>query len=404
MLVISDIVMPEMDGFELCRKIKRDQDLKETPVMLLTALSDPEDVLRGLECGADYFITKPYNGADLCARIRHMLVNAKLRRESKTEKDIELSFKGQKYVITSERRQILDLLLSTYETAVAKNHELNAVQEKLRALNEHLEIKVQERTAALMGEIEERRKAEEEIKRLNEELEQRVAIRTAELRAANRELESFAYSVSHDLRAPLRIIDGFSRAIEEDHSDRLDDPGRDYLRRVRGAAFNMAQLIDALLNLSRTTRAELKRVRVDLSALASATAEELGKAEPARRVDFFIARGVSAEGDPAMLQVAIDNLVRNAWKFTGNHPTARVEFGVIRKDGKSVFFVRDDGAGFDQDYADRMFVPFQRLHSASEFPGIGIGLATVQRIIHRHGGEIWAEGALEKGATFYFTL
>lgn len=261
-----------------------------------------------------------------------------------------------------------------------------------------------EQLAFIIGEAVFRFSIEEELRKLNWELEQRVAERTAQLEAANKELEAFSYSVSHDLRAPLRIIDGFSRAIEEEYAGRLDDTGKDYFQRVRAASRRMAQLIDALLSLSRLTRGELKRTTVDMSSLAKAVADDLRKAEPKRRVDLVIADGMTAEADPVMLQVVVDNLLGNAWKFTEKRESARIEFGVIRKDDKDVYFIRDNGAGFDMAYADRLFTAFQRLHSTSEFTGLGIGLATVQRIVHRHGGHIWAEGALDEGATFYFTL
>jgi signal transduction histidine kinase len=224
------------------------------------------------------------------------------------------------------------------------------------------------------------------------------------LRRANTELEAFSYSVSHDLRAPLRSIDGFSHAVLEDYGDRLDDAGRDYVGRIRNAARAMAQLIDGFLSLSRQTRGEPARVPVNLSALAATVADDLRKAEPARTATFTIAENMAADGDPLMLRAAVENLLSNAWKFTAQRPEARIEFGVARKDGKDVYFVRDNGAGFDMTYAKKLFAPFQRLHSADEFPGIGIGLATVQRIIHRQGGSIWAEGEPGKGATFYFTL
>ncbi len=402
-LIVSDIIMPGMDGFTLCRKIKR-ETASEIPVILLTSLSDPEDVLKGLECGADNFITKPCDGSYLLDRINHILVNAKLRSESKLQAGAEIYFRGKKYLITSERQQILDLLLSTYETAMMKNVELKEAQEKLATANERLEVTVRERTAALLVEIEEHKKAEDEVKKLNAELEQRVLERTAELEAANKELESFAYTVSHDLRAPLRSIEAFSRAIEEEKAEGLDGTGKDYLRRVRTSAQNMSQLIEAMLRLSRLTRGELSRVSVNLSVLATHIAEELKRAEPERRVEFIIADGLTAEGDRTMLNAVINNLMRNAWKFTGNNPKAKIEVWSCRKDGKTTFFVRDDGAGFDMNYVSKMFMPFQRLHPASEFPGIGIGLATVQRIIHRHGGTIWAEGEVGRGATFYFTL
>ena len=244
----------------------------------------------------------------------------------------------------------------------------------------------------------------DEISRLNAELEQRVRERTAQLEATNKELESFSYSVSHDLRAPLRSIDGFSQALLEDYGDRLDEEGQDYLRRVRLASQRMAQLIDDLLNLSRLTRAEMRREMVDLSALAREIAAELRRSQRQREATFVIAGGLVAEGDGRLLRIALENLLGNAWKFTAGRPHARIEFGATTDHDRPVYFVRDNGAGFDMAYADKLFGAFQRLHAVTEFEGTGIGVATVQRIIHRHGGRIWAEGAVDQGATFYFTL
>lgn len=243
-----------------------------------------------------------------------------------------------------------------------------------------------------------------ELRTYHDHLEELVHERTTELAMANRELEAFCYSVSHDLRAPLRSIDGFSQMLLEDYGSALGAEGRDYLQRVRAASQRMAQLIDDLLELSRLARSEVRRERVDLSALARAIAAELSQTQPERRVTFVVEDGLEAEADPQLLRVMLENLVGNAWKFTSKHPAARIEVGARREAGELVYFVRDDGAGFDMAYADRLFGAFQRLHTASEFDGNGIGLATVERIIHRHGGRIWAEGAVEKGATFYFTL
>jgi len=243
-----------------------------------------------------------------------------------------------------------------------------------------------------------------EIERLNAELETRVQQRTAELQAANRELESFAYSISHDLRAPLRGIDGFSHLLAEEYNDRLDDAGRNYLDRVRRAAQRMGTLIDDILELSRVTRQEMRRDEVDLSRIAAEVVEELASAGSGQRAEIVIAPGCRASGDPQLLRVVMQNLLENAWKYSARQPSPRFEFGCETIDGETVFFVRDNGVGFDMQYAGRLFTPFQRLHKPEEFEGTGIGLATIARIVHRHGGRIWVEAAPGKGAIFRFTL
>ncbi|GEM_PF-2020495 len=236
------------------------------------------------------------------------------------------------------------------------------------------------------------------------EKEGQLLERTRELEASNREMEAFSYSVSHDLRAPLRGIDGFSKVLLQKYQDKLDENGKNYLNRVRAAAQRMGSLIDDMLILSRITRSEMKQQKVDLTAVARTIAVDLQRAEPERKTEFVIAEGLIVNGDPALLEVVLQNLLGNAWKFTGKHSCATIEFGVTRLDGETAYFVRDDGAGFDMTYAAKLFAPFQRLHSMEEFPGNGIGLATVQRIIHRFGGEVWGKGEVEKGATFYFKL
>jgi len=250
-----------------------------------------------------------------------------------------------------------------------------------------------EEVGASVGVSLARARAEEEVKQY-----------AAQLNASNKELEAFAYSVSHDLRAPLRSIDGFSQVLLEDYAEKLGGEGRDYLERVRAGTQRMAALIDDLLNLSRISRKEMKRERVSLSALAREITDGLRRSQPGRDVEFVIARGLTVDGDAQLLRAALENLLGNAWKFTGKQDAARIEFGSTEKDGKTAYFVRDDGAGFEMAYAEKLFGAFQRLHSASEFEGTGIGLATVQRIVHRHGGRVWAEGEVGKGATFYFTL
>jgi signal transduction histidine kinase len=225
-----------------------------------------------------------------------------------------------------------------------------------------------------------------------------------ELAASNRELEAFSYSVSHDLRAPLRAINGFARAVLEDGAQQLDEQSKADLLRVTAAAKRMGELIDDLLKLSRTARSEMVREPVDLTCMAQEIAAQLKATGPERDTSFTIAPGLTTVGDRGLLQVALENLLGNAWKFTGKAANAKIELGVEQQDGHSAFFVRDNGAGFDMQYATKLFAPFQRMHDDDSFPGTGIGLATVQRIIRRHGGSIWAKAAVDRGATFYFAL
>jgi light-regulated signal transduction histidine kinase (bacteriophytochrome) len=240
------------------------------------------------------------------------------------------------------------------------------------------------------------------------DLEQRVVERTVQLAAINQELEAFSYTVAHDLRAPIRIIDGYSQVLLEDSAQKLDPDDRHHLERIRAASQRMQQLIDDLLDISRLTHGDLERIPLDLSALAQAVAADLQQRAPARRVEFVIAPGIMARADAQLMRAVLENLLGNAWKFTSKAPAARIEFGEKRErhDGQEerIYFVRDNGAGFDMAQADKLFQTFQRLHGPDDFPGSGIGLATVKRVIHRHGGRVWAEGAEGQGATFYFTL
>jgi light-regulated signal transduction histidine kinase (bacteriophytochrome) len=256
----------------------------------------------------------------------------------------------------------------------------------------------------LAHEVAERRRAEAEIQRLNTELEKRVRERTAQLETANQELEAFSYSVSHDLRAPLRAIDGFRQALLEDFPQNVSPEARRYLLRIQSSTQRMGQLIEDLLKLSRVSRGSLECHKVDLSALARQVANDLQQRDPARPLDVSVWDGLSADADPRLLRGALENLIGNAWKFTSKTAAPRIEVGAIRDGGQATFFVRDNGAGFDMAYASKLFGAFQRLHAANDYTGTGIGLATVQRIVHRHGGRIWAEAQVGKGAVFYFTL
>lgn len=286
-------------------------------------------------------------------------------------------------------------------------HERQRAEDTLRHAKDTLEKRVQERTkklaasnAELIREVSERKRAESDIRSLNFQLVQR----SAQLEASNKELEAFSYSVSHDLRAPLRGIDGFCQAVLEDYDEKLDEAGRSYLRRVRAASQRMSQLIDAMLNLARLTRAEVHTQTFDMSGMARGVLEDLQKLEPDRPVECVVAQNVFATADPQLLRAVLENLLGNAWKFTRQQPHPRIEFGFAQYNGQGAYFVRDNGAGFDMTYGHKLFGAFQRLHAYTEYPGVGVGLATVHRIIHRHGGQIWAQGAVNQGATFHFTL
>lgn len=361
LLIISDIVMPGMDGYEFCTRIKTDPELKEIPVILLTSLRDPLDIIKGLQAGADNFITKPYEDHYLLSRVHYLLANSEMRKSGATEMVMEIMFRGNKYTINSDKKQILDLLLSVYEAAIQRNDQLISTQAELEASNENL-------------------------------------------LAANQELEAFAHTVSHDLRSPLNAVSGYAQIIQSEYSEILDDEGREFLANILSATFSMAKLIDDLLQFSRSGRSEINTEPIDLSAMVKSVLDELRQRDPSRVVNTSVQEGISAEADPDLMRIVLNNLLGNAWKYTGKKAEAEITFGQIEAPGKKYLFVRDNGAGFDMSKAEKLFNPFQRFHSNKEFQGTGVGLATVRRIIERHGGRIWAESQPGNGATFYFSV
>ncbi len=367
-LIISDVVMPEMDGYELCRQVKSDPDLADVPVILVTTLSDPRDVILGLECRADNFILKPYDERYLLGRVQFVLINREMRQTDQPGMGLEIYFEGQRHFITADRLQILNLLLSTYEAAMRRNRELSLAQDALQ--------------------------------RTNSELLQR----TAELEAANKDLEAFSYSVSHDLRGPLRAINGFSAILLEDHAAELSPDARQLLTTVIDTAKQMNALIEDLLRFSRLGTQSLSKKPVNIANLVHEVLDELGRDREGRQIEIQLGDLPDCVGDHALIKQLFVNLLSNAFKFTGHREKAVIEIGCAEDHGSNVYFVRDNGAGFDVSKARQLFGVFQRFHSQHEFEGTGVGLSIVQRIVVRHGGRIWAEAEVEKGAVFHFIL
>ncbi len=333
-VILLDVKMPEMDGFETAALIREREKSRHTPIIFLTADDRTHtQAVRGYEVGAVDYLVKP----------------------------VVPEFVRSKVAVFVE---------------LAKKNELLRHQAELLRANEQAARALATDLAELVRDLEHK----------------------------NRELESFSYAVSHDLRAPLRRLESFTRAVLDSQGDRLDEDGRRFLDRLRESTREMAQLIDDVLYLSRVTRAELREQEVDLSALAARVVERLRETAEGREVEVRIRPGMVVTGDGQLLRLALENLLENAWKFTSRQPAARIEFGVTYLAGEPTYYVRDNGAGFDMAYVGRLFGPFQRLHLADEFPGSGIGLATVQRIVHRHGGRVWAEGMVGQGAAFHFTL
>jgi len=425
-VIVSDALMPRMDGFQLLRALKADPRLKSIPFLFYSAAYTGEQETKlALTHGAEAFFIKPTEPEELWQKTSLILRAWEARqgepaRPTVVESEAEYLREYSHIVATKLEAKVLELEEALLQRTQAEN--------EVRSLNAELEQRVRERTAdleqqsnelaesrqalmnlvdqlkktneSLSAEIRQREQAQEEISCLNEDLQRQKL----SLEDSNRELESFSYSVSHDLRAPLRHIDGFSLALLDECLDHLDTEGQGYLLRIRSSCLQMGNLIDGLLKLSRLSSIPLQSEQVDLSVLAREVIEQMRLAEPERRVGITVAEGVTVTGDATLLRSVMENLLGNAWKYTRKKEQPIIEFGTTEQGGRQVYYVRDNGAGFDMAYADKLFGVFQRLHKAEEFEGTGVGLATVQRIIHRHGGEVWAEAKVNEGAIFYFSL
>ena len=360
-IIVSDIIMPGMNGYELCKILKNNPATKRIPVILLTSLQDPHDIIKGLQAGADSFISKPYEEQFLISRINHLLENSKNAVELPDDGAVNLLFDNVNYEINSDKKQVINLLLSVYESAILRNNELVAIKTKLEETNLTLE-------------------------------------------QANEDLAAFAHTVSHDLKNPLNAIMGFSELLIQNKRCQCCKEEFSYMDIVNKSSKSMLNLINDLLNFAKSGITEIERTKIDLSKIALNVVEDIKLRNPEYNMKVQIANDLYAEADPKLMQIVFDNLLGNACKYSqkSNNPTITV--GKTEQFGQEVIFVKDNGAGFDMAKADKLFQPFQRLHSNAEFKGTGVGLSTVKKIIERHDGRIWAESEVGVGSVFYFKI
>ena len=367
-IILCDIVMPEMSGFEFCKQIKTNEELKNIPVILLTTLSDPHDIMQGLQCGADNFLTKPCDEQYLLTRIQNLLSNIELRKRSSVEMGIEVAVANKKYNITSDKLQILDLLISTYDSALQKSIELN--------------------------------KAQNELSILNRQLQQQ----TNELARSNEELEQFAYVASHDLQEPLRMVSSFTQLLANKYKDKLDKEAHEYIHFAVDGAKRMQNLISDLLTYSRVSTEGKEFALTDCTGIFNEATTNLKVAiEESKAVVTQEELPANILADKRLLTQLFQNLIGNAIKYRGDI-SPKIHVKAKLKDNEYLFSVCDNGIGIDPKDANRIFVIFQRLHTQKEYSGTGIGLAICKKIVERHNGNIYVESELGKGSTFYFTI
>lgn len=446
-LILMDIkIQGKMDGIETAELIRKNQNI---PIIYVTAYSDEGTLKRARLTEPFGYLIKPFEDRELRSIIEIAIykhqIESKLREsEERYRAVVETSPDGigitdlEGRLVTVNKRFIEMWGYDNPQELIGLNYlYLISPEERAWAVKNMQKIQAGNSTApferrflrkdgtifygesdaaclhdsngrivsiiVISRDITGRKMAEDAILKLNVELEQRVALRTASLEASNKELEAFSYSVAHDLRTPLRTIISFSQIVLDDYSHQVDSKGQDYLKRILKSSRTMANLIDDLLNLSRITRAEINRVEIDLVPIAKIISQQLFNSQPERKVEFFLPDRLFVHADPVLIQVALENLLGNAWKFSSHADPARIELGSLEQDGSTIIYVKDNGVGFDMTYENKLFNAFERLHPMNEFEGTGIGLSIVKRIIHRHGGRVWAESEIGKGATFYFT-
>ncbi|MCU7494614.1 MAG: response regulator [Ignavibacteria bacterium] len=370
-LVISDIIMPNMDGYELCRRLKSFEQTRDIPVILLTNLTDSREVIKGLQAGADNFLTKPYSPDFLIAKIRDILENRKSRMQNSNpsgNEGIKIKFEGEQYIINSPRAQVIDLLLSTFENAVQKNEELEEANRQL--LN-----------------------VQQELKRKNLELER-----------SNRELELFAYVASHDLQEPVRNLSNYTALLERRYKEKFDEKGRQMLEFISEGARRMHGLIKDLLSYSRLSNMENKFERVELNTIVREALDNLKSSIEESNAQVSYSRLPAVKAVRAQMLQLFQNLISNAIKYRNTQKNPEIEIGCTQNKGMHVFFIKDNGIGIDKSYFEKIFVIFQRLHDRGSYPGSGIGLTICKKIVERHGGRMWVESEIGKGSAFYFSL